>query len=457
MKKIVQLILLLFSLVNIAFFGTYFVINSIEIPRKIVEVQYFSSDSSTLSETKSENLEKINPTSILLGTKADRNQYWSQIYKFFSRISIDLSAITPFLFLWFSLTLGWYTCKVGIRGASVDRKDYAHMTALPLPKTYASTWIQLGFVGTIWGFMLIGLRMQGASAAESAETLDILLKAFGTALLSTFAAVVLTYIIAPVVKSLWQWSAEFEDGIDEDEDIEKALQVLIQYLKDTSTASGQFEKSVKQATRRFQPFDNAVDQATQMLSAFHTQTKESTTVSKQLESSFKTTVSSADHVTSQFNTLNDTTSALSARLSKDATQATEDFSTGLSQTSDSVGQFGVNLTQTATSIGQFITVLNQTAAAIGKLNRELGTLQQRVEAFPSQEIVTSLQHLTEMIQAQHKETLERLYDIRTGRPPSDRAGMFSIRSLLGMKPKPSQAVPDSHPALSDDNGFRDHN
>lgn len=82
-------------------------------------------------------------------------------------------------------------------------------------------WVQLGLLGTLWGFMIIGWGMMdllgGRDSGEilttgtTFDTLHILLKAFGTALLSTFTGTVLAYVAGPVLIHIWRWIHEVPD------------------------------------------------------------------------------------------------------------------------------------------------------------------------------------------------------------------------------------------------------
>jgi len=123
---------------------------------------------------------------------------------FLERISIDLSAVTPFILLWFFSSFSRGSWKL-IREKELRKKVKTDET-FPLPKSYETTWIQLGFTGTLWGFLIIGLRMEQARSGLGEEAVDILIKAFGTALLSTFTAVVMVYIIAPSVRNFYRWA-----------------------------------------------------------------------------------------------------------------------------------------------------------------------------------------------------------------------------------------------------------
>lgn len=222
--------------------GTYLIVNIMEIPGKIKEVQYFK-------QTQEGKLQTENKQSdIKENVKGDISQvkwYTHQFSNFFKSISYDLSAITPFLLMWFFAAISLNTYNV-IKGSLKKEQLYEKIDTLPMPPGYETTWIQLGFIGTLWGFMLIGWKMKGVSVGESAETLDILLKAFGTALLSTFTAVVLAYVFAPVAKGVWRWIHNISDHeIIGRPDIEVQLKVLSGEMKKTTEAIGSLNKEIE--------------------------------------------------------------------------------------------------------------------------------------------------------------------------------------------------------------------
>jgi uncharacterized protein YoxC len=143
------------------------------------------------------------------GRPADAGQgpgFVQSVSAFFESISYDLSGVTPFLLCWFFLAILINTWRHRSRG-QVKNLAPEVRESLPFPASYEVTWIQLGFAGTLWGFLLVGWKMKsGASgAAGDSFALDILLKAFGTALISTFTAVLLAYIFAPLVGRLWRY------------------------------------------------------------------------------------------------------------------------------------------------------------------------------------------------------------------------------------------------------------
>lgn len=160
---------------------------------------------------------------------------------FLRMISMDYSAITPFLLSWFfgSVLLSSWRYKITWkRKKKVENRLVALGHALPFPRRYQTIWIQMGFIGTLWGFMLIGWRLRNMGSAQTVETLDILLKAFGTALLSTFTAVVLVYILAPVFRAIWLWALgvnwEGGTGINLKEKVQDLSAALKQVTQSTT-------------------------------------------------------------------------------------------------------------------------------------------------------------------------------------------------------------------------------
>lgn len=211
-KKIALTLFLLFSLIGSIFSLLYFIVNVSEIPSKISkEIKTYSDADKTASELLSPEAQPIEKKSIDL--KKD-------VVDFFKSITIDLSAITSFLLLWFFMSININIIKVLLKRLTKDQL-YEKYDTLPMPKTYDTTWIQLGFIGTLWGFMIIGIRMSQIGGMQSSETIDILLMAFGTALLSTFTAVLLVYIFAPIAIHLWKWIFDIKERKSEIEVIDQ--------------------------------------------------------------------------------------------------------------------------------------------------------------------------------------------------------------------------------------------
>ncbi len=227
LKKSVLVIMLGVSIIGSIFSGLYFVVNVIEIPKKINEVRM--EDDKNKSNTDK-------------GLQYDQEFSIASIHKRFSLISIDLSAITPFILLWFFYSILLNSSR-SIRKNLRTEQLIEKIDILPMPRACGTSWIQLGFVGTLWGFLLIGWKLKGLSIAESTQTLDILLKAFGTALLSTFTAVIIVYIFAPIIQGIWRWIHDISFEI-EDADIERQLECLSISMKDTSNTLGVLTKEM---------------------------------------------------------------------------------------------------------------------------------------------------------------------------------------------------------------------
>lgn len=111
---------------------------------------------------------------------------------------IDLSTIT--FFLWF---LFMFYIFRGALCIARNRLSPALVQTFPFPRNFRITWVQLGLIGTLWGFLLLGFGLQSRPLMKSEETIELLVQAFGTALLSTFTGVALAYMFAPSVQWLF--------------------------------------------------------------------------------------------------------------------------------------------------------------------------------------------------------------------------------------------------------------
>jgi hypothetical protein len=132
---------------------------------------------------------------------------WNALVPVLQKWSVDLSAMTPFKLSLFFLYLTVNSVR-SLTGRLSKPKMLSGARSLPFFRSLETTLVQLGLAGTIWGFLLIGWHLNGVSlstASGTTDALSILLKAFGTALVSTFTGVVLAYICSPLVRSLWRW------------------------------------------------------------------------------------------------------------------------------------------------------------------------------------------------------------------------------------------------------------
>jgi len=189
LRKSVLYVFLLLSVLGCVVSAAYFIVNAKEIPGKISKIREEQTKQDT-QEKKEETLSQVGIT--------------KKFILFLKKVSIDLSAVTPIILLWFFSCIGLGCWRLIKKEEFIE--EVKSDETFPFPKNYETTWIQLGFTGTLWGFLIIGLRMERARYGLGEEAIDILIKAFGTALLSTFTAVVMAYIIAPSFKGIFRWA-----------------------------------------------------------------------------------------------------------------------------------------------------------------------------------------------------------------------------------------------------------
>lgn len=119
---------------------------------------------------------------------------WFQLLDGLSR---DASTVTSMI----GLILSFYVLRAALgyffRPAALPDQMAVSRESFPFPLRYQITWVQLGLLGTLWSFLLIGNQLK--LGMDPVESVTILVTAFGTALLSTFAGVVGAYIVAPLV------------------------------------------------------------------------------------------------------------------------------------------------------------------------------------------------------------------------------------------------------------------
>lgn len=187
LKKLLLIFFIALSSIGLILSGFYLVVNLTAIPGKISKSQ---TDRPAEMEQTGKDVKPQNGSYGLMKRAA----------VFFEKISIDLSAVTPVILFMFFLFPG----LGGVKIFKVHKKpepEHAFTESFPFPENYQTTWIQLGFIGTLWAFLIIGYRMAKIKHLGGIELLDILIKAFGTALISTFVAVVMVYIVTPIVRN----------------------------------------------------------------------------------------------------------------------------------------------------------------------------------------------------------------------------------------------------------------
>jgi len=140
-------------------------------------------------------------------SKSTQSSAFAILYK------VDLSTVTPLLLLLFA----YHMMRAAFCVATGRRKAVLTRT-FPFPPNFVIFWVQLGLIGTIAGFLILGAGLENVQSRRSEETINLLVAAFGTALLSTFVGVVLAYVLAPPVQWLYarfiRFSAQEEEASD---------------------------------------------------------------------------------------------------------------------------------------------------------------------------------------------------------------------------------------------------
>jgi len=135
----------------------------------------------------------------------------------FHKLSKDASTVTPLVGLIFFFYI--FIASIKFYFKKMSKKDLSkNLNTFPFPLTYQETWIQLGLIGTLWGFIIIGGDMK--PGADPAKSVTLLVMAFGTALLSTLAGVLGAYIFGPMTTSV------FRRFIDKSVDLPQTPQLL---------------------------------------------------------------------------------------------------------------------------------------------------------------------------------------------------------------------------------------
>jgi hypothetical protein len=109
----------------------------------------------------------------------------------------DLSVVSPALVLFTAARMLVAALLLLRRPASIRGWGGVHF---PFPDPYKVYFIQMGLLGTIVGFVLAFAEVDPRAERQSV----ILLEALGTALWSTLTALVLAYVLCPVVEGIYR-------------------------------------------------------------------------------------------------------------------------------------------------------------------------------------------------------------------------------------------------------------
>lgn len=149
-------------------------------------------------------------------------------------ITVDWSTVTTGVFVVF---LGYIT--QGLYRVYTSRKtQQPHpsllVATLPFPANYKTYFVSYGLLGTLFAFM-VAFSLQRTTA--QASNLDILYEALGTALWSSFTAILLAYGACPLVEELFAYAVRHLHPVEETSDELSQLRRAFQHLaKDADRA-----------------------------------------------------------------------------------------------------------------------------------------------------------------------------------------------------------------------------
>ena len=171
----------------------------------------------------------------------------------------DQSSITPFLLCQFTFHI-----LLAAIWCSTKKLHRALAPAFPFPRDFALHYVQFGLIGTLWGFMLLGFSLQErAHNAASQQSIEMLVIAFGTALVSTFAGVVLAYMLAPMVQRLFSWLLIYRGDSNEEESSREFVAWMERTVAALRSTANLMETNEKGLTDGFRELTAKLDEAAQ--------------------------------------------------------------------------------------------------------------------------------------------------------------------------------------------------
>lgn len=163
-------------------------------------------------------LYSVDRVALLLGM--DNPGPWSPTPDWVRPFLQDLSVVSPALVSFTLLCLASGTVLL-IRARGVE--DAAGAGGhFPFPEPYRSYYVQMGLIGTIIGFVIAFSNIDPALEGQA----EVLLAALGTALWSTLTAIILAYVICPLMEILFRGWLRGRTGVDPDQDPISAIDDL---------------------------------------------------------------------------------------------------------------------------------------------------------------------------------------------------------------------------------------
>jgi hypothetical protein len=160
-------------------------------------------------------------------------------------ISFDRSAVTPIICLIFFSSLLYNSVRLFSKGKPrSDAWVVERWNHLPFIRNYSIVFIQLGFIGTLISFVVIGFQMERYKTIDIEQISSImkmLTDSFGTAIWSTLTGVVFAYVVGPPIQFAWRkitgkdrkfYDAEYDGLANETKDLIKGTNAQLESLKE---------------------------------------------------------------------------------------------------------------------------------------------------------------------------------------------------------------------------------
>jgi len=166
----------------------------------------------------------------------------AELYALLEDLSRDRSTVTPLVVLLLMLALVRGSALVLFRPKRVPRALASSRGHFPFAAGYQTTWVQLGLIGTLWSFLLIGGEL-GEGLQDPAASVLVLVESFNTALLSTLSGILGAFIVGPLVALAFRNRLMAADIREESstslfEQLERQLGELTRRARETSSSFG---------------------------------------------------------------------------------------------------------------------------------------------------------------------------------------------------------------------------
>lgn len=167
-------------------------------------------------------------------------------------LSVDISTVTTVVFMITALCLTWGIWMIyrgKFESLTTERTEH-----FPFWRTYKTTYVELGLLGTLFGFIIAFSR---TSASASLSDVERLLQALGTALWSTFAAIFMAFIICPLLEKPFNSIKNKRDTISVIDDVNK-MGTAFAILSTEASHAGTALRTLTEEVQTFESNQNVI-------------------------------------------------------------------------------------------------------------------------------------------------------------------------------------------------------